>query len=887
MLIAVLPVLAIQAAQLNAPVQRHANGFVPPTVSAVRTEHPPVLDGRLDDAAWQSAAPITGLLQSDPDEGLPVSEATEVRIVYDGTALYVGARLFDRTPGRIARQLARRDAATPSDEFRLLLDSYHDHRTTLLFAVSPAGVQRDAAAGNDDDDFDDSWDAVWRSAVTVDSLGWTVEMRIPFSQLRFSAAPEQVWGVRFVRWIQRKNELALFPFVPKTESGVASRFAHLAGLHDVNGRRRVEILPYMVVRQQFHDPVERGDPFDDGHAGFRGAGLDVKAGVAPNFTLDLSANPDFGQVELDPAFVNLTEFEQFLTEHRPFFVEGASIFKFGGTGGGINTHFETPLLFYSRRIGRPPQGESTSPGDFTSVPENTTILGAAKLSGKTATGWSVGAVEALTAREFATVVDTATGQRLHDEVEPLTNYFATRLKRDFGGGTTTLGVLATAMQRDLDRPTLSFLNSAAYAGGVDFQHRWHNQTYTLSGSLSGSYVRGDTTAIQIAQLASERYYQRPDARHLHYVPGASSLTGIAGDLYLNKVGGNWIWGVAGSTMSPGFEVNDLGFQERVDLVATSIAAGHRWTKPVGPFRQAYTFLSAKEGWNYDGDRLQRSATAYAFGRFRNFWEADVGISYNAAVFDDRLTRGGPLAAKPAGWSATGEAYTDNRKPMSAYAYASYSWNAAGGWYLSAFPQLTYRPSKALSLSLGVEYDVGWGAAQYVAQVEDSTAPATLGNRYVFAGLRQRSLDASLRVNATFSRALSLQLYALPFTFIGDYSGFKELAARRTYSFNTYGRDNGSTIAEADNQVTVDPDGAGPASSFTLDNPDFRSRSLRINAVLRWEYRAGSTVYLVWSQTRSGDFIDGNVGLVHDIRQAVFLDRPTNVLLLKVNAWLRP
>jgi uncharacterized protein DUF5916 len=887
MLIIALPVLALQTAQVDAPVLRQANGFLAPTVSAERVDHAPVLDGRLDDRAWQSAVPITGLLQRDPDEGRPVSEATEVRIVYDGTALYIGARLFDRDPSRIARRLVRRDSDTPSDEFRLLLDTYHDHRTAFLFAVSPAGVQRDAAAGNDEDSFDESWDAVWQAVAKVDSLGWTVEMRIPFSQLRFSTTPEQVWGVRFERWIQRKNELALFPFVTKIESGMASRFANLAGLRGVNAPRRMEVLPYTVMRQQFHDPVEQGNPFDNGHTTFSGAGLDLKAGVAPNFTLDLTANPDFGQVELDPAFVNLTEFEQFLDEHRPFFVEGASIFKFGGTGGGINTHFDTPLLFYSRRIGRPPQGEPTSSGDFSSMPENTTILGAAKLSGKTASGWSVGAVEALTAREYAAVVDTTTGVRRHDEVEPLTNYFATRLKRDLGGGTTTLGIVATATQRDLDRAAMDFLNSAAYAGGVDFQHRWHSQSYSLAGSLSGSYVRGATAAIQSAQFASDRYYQRPDARRLRYDSTASSLAGLAGDLYLNKVSGNWIWSLAGSTMSPGFEVNDLGFQERVDLLAASIAAGHRWTKPVGMFRQASAFLSAKEGWNYDGNRIQRSISGTAYGRFRNFWEANLGVTYNTAVLDDRLTRGGPLAAKPSGWSATGEAYTDNRKAMSVYAYGSYSRTSAGGWYFSGLPQVTYRPSKALSLSLGVQYDAGWGAAQYVARIRDTTATATLGTRYVFAGLRQHSLDASLRANATFSRSLSLQVYALPFTFIGDYAGFKELAARRTYAFNTYGRDNGSTIVRNGEEYTVDPDGAGPASSFTIENPDFRSRSFRVNAVLRWEYRPGSTVFLVWSQTRSGDFTGVNVGLVNDVHQALFLDRPTNVVMVKVSAWLRP
>ncbi len=885
MLILTVTALALQGTQ-SLPTRGDVGGRAVPTVSAVRVDRSPVVDGRLDDPAWKSATIVAGLVQSDPDEGRAVSESTEVRIVYDHAALYIGARMFDRDPHAIVRLLGRRDVATPSDEFQVLLDTYHDRRTSFLFAVSSSGVQRDAVAGDDGADFDDSWDAVWQSATSVDSLGWTVEMRIPFSQLRFSKAPNQVWGVRFVRWIQRKNELALYPFVPKTESGVASRFAQLVGLRDLNDARGVEILPYTVGRQRFDQPQPR-DPFDNGHTVFGGAGLDVKAGLSPSFTLDLTANPDFGQVELDPAFVNLTAFEQFLTEHRPFFVEGASLFSFGSTGGGINPRFDTPLLFYSRRIGRPPEGEPTSSGDFTDMPENTTILGAAKLSGKTANGWSVGTVEALTAREFATVVDTTTGARHSDEVEPLTNYFATRLKRDFGGGTTTLGFVGTGVHRVLDQPALDFLSSDAYAGGVDFVHSWGDRAYSLAASVGGSLVRGDTMAISEFEQASDRYYQRPDARHYRFDSAATSLSGIAADVYLNKVGGNWVWSLAGNTMTPGFEVNDLGFQERVDIASLFGAGGYKWTHPGRVFRLAYAYLSTKSSWNYDGDLIHRSVNVYSFGRFRNFWEADFSLTMNAQVLDDRLTRGGPLASSPAGWTAAAEAYTDNRKAVSAYAYASYTRNRVGGWYFSTLPSVTVRPSRSLSLSLGVEYDAGWDAAQYVQTVPDSTATVTFGSRYVFAALHQSSAAATLRLNAAFTRSLSLQLYAQPFTFIGKYDHFSELYAPRTYFFNEYGVNNKSTIVNNGDSYTVDPDGPGPAPAFTIDNPNFRSRSFRCNAVLRWEYRPGSTIFFVWSQTRSGDFTGVNTNLVGDLGQATFLDRPTNVLQIKVNYWLRP
>ncbi len=884
MLMLSVTTLLVQGA-LPLPLQGGNGTRAVPTVSAVRVDRSPVVDGRLDDPAWKSAALVSGLVQSDPDEGRAVSESTAVRVVYDRSALYIGARLFDRKPDAIVRLLGRRDVTTPSDEFQLMLDTYHDRRTSFLFAVSSSGVQRDAVAGDDGDDFDESWDAVWQSAATIDSLGWTVEMRIPFSQLRFSKAPNQVWGVRFVRWIQRKNELALYPFVAKTENGVASRFAQLVGLRDLGDVRGLEILPYTVARQQFDRP-EANNPFDDGHRVFGGVGLDVKAGLSPSFKLDLTVNPDFGQVELDPAFVNLTAFEQFLTEHRPFFTEGSSLFSFGSTGGGISPRFDTPLLFYSRRIGRPPQGEPTSSGDFTDVPEATTILGAAKLSGKTASGWSVGTVEAVTAREFATVVDTATGARASDEVEPLANYFATRVKRDFAAGNTTLGFVGTGVTRSIDQPALKFLSSDAYTGGVDFLHRWGDRAYSFAASVSGSVVHGDTTAINEFQEASDRYYQRPDARHYRFDSTATSLSGIAADVYLNKVGGNMVWTLAANTMTPGFEVNDLGFQERVDIASAFAAAGYRWTRPGRVFRVAYAYLSTKSSWNYDRDLIHRSFNMYTFGRFRNFWEADVSLTYNTRVLDDRLTRGGPLASKPSGLTATAEAYTDNRKAVSAYAYASYTRNRVGGWYVSALQSITARPSTSLSMSLGLGYESGWDAAQYVQTVPDSTALQTLGSRYVFAELHSRSAYATLKVNAAFSRTLSVQLYAQPFTFIGAYNRFGELNAPRTYLFNQYGVNNSSTIVNNGDSYTVDPDGPGPAQSFDISNPNFRERSFRSTAVLRWEYRPGSTIFLVWSQTRYGSFTDVNAGLVGDLRGATFRDRPTHVLQIKVNYWLR-
>ena len=351
--------------------------------------------------------------------------------------------------------------------------------------------------------------------------------------------------------------------------------------------------------------------------------------------------------------------------------------------------------------------------------------------------------------------------------------------------------------------------------------------------------------------------------------------------------GNWLWGLAGSTTTPGFEVNDLGFQRRVDRISSAATVGYHWTRPGKVFREASALAWVGPSWNYDLDNILKALGAFSFGTFRNFWGYNANVTYSAQALDDRLTRGGPLAATPAAWNASAEVFSDLRRPVSFDASASYSANDAGGWTLDVIPSVQVRPSGAVSFSVGPEYFIGTDAAHYVTAVIDPSATATLGARYVFAELAQHSLNVALRLNVTFSPMLSFQLYAQPFTFAGDYRDFRELRATRAYTFNVYGRDNASTIAYdgAANTYTADPDGAGPAPAFTFDNPDFRTRSLRSNAVLRWEYRPGSTLFVVWTQSRQGDFGDASFDLARDLGRELLHDRPTNVFLVKVNYWL--
>ena len=526
------------------------------------------VDGHLDETAWASAAAIGGFRQVEPVEGAPASEASEIRVLFDDNALYVGARLFDREPRGIAHQGSRRDALVEADRFTLYLDPNHDRLTGVAFTVTAAGVQRDTAISNDIVE-DDSWDAVWASAVAVDAEGWTVELRIPFSQLRFPPGDRPSWGINAARVVLRKHEVSWLSPVPRNESGLASRMAQLTGLPPLRPPKHLELRPYVSGRSEWVAPGRLGDPFNDGHRLRGGAGADVKYGLASNLTLDATVNPDFGQVEVDPAVVNLTAFETFFDEKRPFFIEGSQAFAgYGKSGASVTTSFfrPDPILFYSRRIGRVPQGFASA--DFVDRPSSTTILGAAKLTGRTKGGWTMSAVDALTAEESASTALGLVRERV--SVEPFTNYFAGRAFKELGPR-AGVGLIGTATSRRLDTAALdATLVGGALVGGVDAH--WfldRRREWVIHGSAAGSRVTGSEGAVAVVQRASARYYQRPDAPHVRFDPSRTALAGWMGDVSLNRNNGNVLVNARLWGNSPGFEVNDLGFVTQTDR-----AGGH-------------------------------------------------------------------------------------------------------------------------------------------------------------------------------------------------------------------------------------------------------------------------------------------------------------------------
>ena len=872
LLLAVAPALMAAQAQDSA-VAPHESA---PVVRAVRAPGSIVLDGSLAEPAWNAAPPAREFTQLDPSEGQPASEATEVRVLYDDEALYIGARMYDSGP--VSSRLGRRDAYLAGvDWLTVTLDSYHDHSTAFRFQVNPAGVRGDQALSSDY--FGDaSWDPVWEAKTSVDSAGWTAELRIPFSQLRFSREQAQRWGIQVSRTISRRQELAVLSFTPKRERGGIARYGHLEGIEGIRTARRLELLPYTVARAEYRD-ARPGDPFRDGSDLFGGAGADLKYRISSNLTLDATVNPDFGQVELDPAQINLSAFELYFQERRPFFVEGASIFNFGG--GGDFVCFGCPQVFYSRRIGGPPQGVpewrlygSGYGAAFVDYPESSTILGAAKLTGRTAGGWSLGILEAVTAREQAVYVDTA-GVRRQAAVEPLTSYFVGRLRKDARQGQTTVGGMLTAVNRDLDGEAMrAGLRASAYVGGLDFKHEWGRRSWSLTGAVTASHVTGDSTAILAAQRAPARYFQRPDADHLEVDPRARRLGGYAATLALGKQAGtHWMGRVSASATSPGYEINDLGFQFSVDRVEANGHVSYVENRPGRVLRSWNVNGGSGGSWNFGGDRLGTSVFVGGYGQLTSYWSGGLNLSHSFGGLDDRLTRGGPLARSVAGDFVSAFFSSDFRKPVTLSGNASYSRNDAGGWRWSVGQSVGFKSSPRWTLNLGPSFSRSRTAAQYLTRLEDAGAVSTFGHRYVFAPLEQTTVGLSTRLNYTFSPQITLEAYAQPYIASGDYGVPVALRAPRTFDF-----------------VPLDS-----AATVQIGDRDFNFLSLRGSAVFRWEWRRGSTLYAVWQQQRADfptayshpDFPRlGRLDLARDADRLFGL-RPANTFMLKVNYWLNP
>ncbi len=821
-------------------------------IRAYRLQGEVQLDGLLDEPDWQEPGEAR-LIQNSPENGCAPRHRTEFWISFDDEALYIAARMHDSAPDSIAARLGRRDTWPASDWIYINLDTFNDDRNAFSFSINPAGVIGDATLYNDGWD-DSSWDGVWDAATTIDAEGWTMEVRIPFSQLKFPDTEEQVWGLNFSRRTLRYNERCELFHNPRGGSGYGIRFPDLVGITGIKPQNKAELRPYLLGKAESRE-VDPDDPFQKDPLFSGNAGLDLKMPLSNNLTMNATVNPDFGQVEVDPAVVNLSAYETFYEERRPFFVEDANIFRFGREGTNSNWGFNwmDPLVFYSRRVGRAPQLGIDSSYDYADVPQYTTILGAAKVSGKVGET-SVGAFTAFTARETAHLQEG--NERFDQVVEPFSNYSVIRAKTTRDEGLKGLGVMVTHTARDLDDPvSQAQLDRRALTGGID---GWLNLdedgVWALKGYLSGSHLTGSKEAIDELQTSSRHYFQRPDTDHLNYDPNATALDGWIGRLALNKQSGNWQLNAATGYSSPGYDVNDLGFMFRTDMINSSVVGGYRWLEPNDVFRNQSVNLATYWTWDTGGLLDGGGYGVWYWAQFANYWNINAHVFHNPEVNANRLTRGGPNMRTATSSEASLGLSTDHRQKLVASADMYVSRNQAGGRSANGGVSLEVKPASSLSFEIGPRYSWDQDDAQYYDTIVDPTMTATYGGRYVFSDLEYRQFSIESRIDWTFTPKLTLQAYVQPLFASGDYTQPKELARPDTREFNVYGQDNGSTIVyrpdlDPDNPWLVTPDGTNPGNTFSLADLDFNFKSLKVNLVLRWEYGAGSTFFFVWTQDR--------------------------------------
>ncbi|MEQ1832247.1 MAG: DUF5916 domain-containing protein [Candidatus Eisenbacteria bacterium] len=802
-----------------------------PPVRAVRTDRPVIIDGQLDEDIWKHEHAVTNLLQQDPDQGGAPRQRSEVRLAYDDDALYVGARLYDSAPDSLRVRLSRRDNDAGSDMFALMVDPFHDKRTGYYFMVSAAGTLMDGVLLNDGWD-DDSWDGVWQARSKRDAQGWTCEMRIPFSQMRFRSAEPMVWGVNFKRWIPRYSEEDALVYTPRGEAGFVSRFPELQGLDGLQARQHIELTPYVTNKTEHLrfdgnslQGYGGGDPFHGGWKAKPAVGGDLRMSLGTKLTLNATVNPDFGQVEIDPAVVNLSDVENFFQEKRPFFTEGVSVFRCGNNGANDYSNFNwpEPIFFYSRRIGRGPQGTRGLPNsDYLDLPTATHILGAAKITGQPAPGWNVGTVQALTNREEATL--RTAGLESRYGVEPMSYYGVWRGMHEMNDRRQGLGLMAMTTAHFFDSgtdPLRTELNRNSVVTAMDgWTFLDKDRIWVISGYGMASRVEGSPARIARLQRSFPHYYQRPDRPGLGVDPTATTMAGYGGRLWLNKQKGKVIFNAGLGAISPGFDNNDLGFLFGGDIVNGHVLAGYQWNEPKGWRQYANLFGAVASSWDFGGNSTMKMLFLGGNIEQRNHWSWSHSAFYNGEAFSARKTRGGPLMLTKPGGSLSLGFDTNSRNPWFWEVNTNPSWSADGSWEQQVNPGIRWRPMPNLSLSGGPDFYRGHTDTQYM---RDSTGSVGTGSQ--FAQLEQTQWSMNLRADYAMTTNLSIQLFVQPLISTLRFHDFKELGRSRSYDLIAMPEPSPGYLAER---------------SGTFG-------SLRGNAVVRWEYGPGSSVFFVWTQ----------------------------------------
>lgn len=843
-----------------------------PSISAMRvtSDISIQIDGMLNEAIWDEAEVATGFVQNFPNDGAAPSERTEIRILYSDKYLYVGAIAFDSSPLDIAATLFRRDGDEYSDWIIVSIDSYNDKRTAFTFGVNPRGVQKDMLYFDDDEE-DILWDAVWDSETSINAEGWIAEFRIPLSQLRFTSSKnEQTWGINFERQIARLDEINYWSRIPREEFGEVSWSGNLLGIQDLKKPLRLEIVPYVSGELTREPDLFNADPFYEKNALTFKAGGDFKYGISSDFTLTGTINPDFGQVEADPATINLTAFEVFFEEQRPFFLEGADIFAFGKTTSQ-NT-FSSHSNFYSRRIGKTPFGSPELAGldsGFEDSPSETTIAGAAKVSGKTKGGLSLGILNAYTLEEKAnySLSDGSNFVYVNNElvVEPATNYLVSRVRQDLNNGDTQIGGFFSSVNRMMEASYLEdYIHESAYQIGIDGQHFWENRNWGASGVLSFSQVNGTENALLRTQMSSARFYNRIDSEYSSIDTTLTSLTGYYGEFSIGKYSGAGLrYSLTYSEMSPGYEVNDIGFLERSDYRSPQFYVEYLNVSS-DLFRFYLLWGYGGYAWNFDGDRIMNYYASGAYFQLNNLWTILAIATKTGQFYDDRSSRGGATLDRPQDFNISLDITSNSTNNFYANIGGNYRRDASGEISTGLYSTANYRPNGyvQLSVSPGWYYDKSTNEKPDFYDDYDN-----LGFGSLFSDASINLFYTEFRLNWTFSPKLSLQTYIRPLIYSADFYNQKFFSESKTYNFRP--------LSDVTNEETT----ASFERAF-----DFDYRTIQGNFVLRYEYRPGSTFFLVWQQEREN--IVGQQSNFTPFQSSVdlFSDDPTNIFLIKFSYW---
>ncbi|PHI18902.1 hydrolase [Lewinellaceae bacterium SD302] len=843
---------------------------------------PPTIDGKLDDAAWNQVEWGGDFYQRQPDDSAPVSQETSFKILYDNRYLYVAWRAYDTEAKLIEARLGRRDEF-PGDWVEINFDSFNDKRTGFSFSASASGVRGDEFISNDGNNWDSSWNPFWFFKSQIDDEGYTVEARIPFSQLRFGKDEIQEWGLQVNRNLFREQESSSWSPIKQTQPGWVSRFGTLKGLSGIKPRKPLEIQPYVLGQIRTGGGFADADPFDRKTEERLSVGLDGRIGITNDIAVDFTVNPDFGQVEADPGAINLDGFQIFFREQRPFFVENRNIFDYSVTSAEAGGQYNSDLLFYSRRIGGSPSRRvraNNGVGRFVQQPENTTILGAAKVSGKTREGLSLGILSSFTEREFATVIDT-TGE-FEEEVEPFTSYNVGRVQQDFNKRQSTIGVMVTRVDRNLRTDQLDFLHNQATSSGVDLVHRWKDRAWSLRANMVFSNVSGSQEAITRTQRSFEHLFQRPDADHLGVDTSLTSLSGTGGTVSIGEFDGDWVFQSGFTYRSPGLELNDIGFLTNTDQINYFAWGARRWRNPTKFFNRFQWNQNIYMGWDFAGNSLNRSYNTNFWGQTKGFSNFNYFLNLEQQDISKNALRGGPLLRRSPGYFTGGGFGSDYRKRFNVYLNfgfgGSYDGNVRGA---NIGLDFNYQPIDALSLYASPSIDWGSRNDQYFDQQSDD---GRIG--YLHGSIEQQTLSITLRATINLTPDFTIQYYGQPFVARGVYDNFKNVAdplARdfgdRFYTFSNI------TFDEENNEFLVDDDDDSEVD-FEFRNPDFNFLQFRSNLVVRWEYRPSSTIFLVWSQGLVGN-ADPSKGVLSALSDDLFGNDVRNTFLVKATyRWVR-